>query len=414
MNGEEEVLDGFIRNRNIILWGTGNTANQFYLKYKDILPIYACTSNEMDIKPIPGLKAIPWTEIDVESDFIIICSIYYKEIRDQLLLFKEGVKFIDWKLFNALYEKCYCKKKLIVAVGQCEIREICQVLDKLQSFREKYSIIYYNEREVCSHGDRLNVIEAKDCLKSLTFSDYFMKPSAISPRAMNGFNHLQKALNKEGITITVSLFHFDSYWPQDIAKERSINKYYMTEKDKKLAAYIERDQMIERFVDDGLTVSQIMGKITKKDFFQSEEVLGNHDRTIKRVWIADKLSDIKILDFIEVSYSNLKLFCDRGHFNECLLREYVKRVLLYFQSNEGARELESLCVNNMFAELNELPIYPSTAIILGLEWVNRETLYRQRRYDGVRLLTFEEYMESLIQYCYLMKKAKEVCYFLNY
>lgn len=411
MDGVEEVLYDYIRNRNIILWGTGNTANQFYLKYKDLLPIYACTSNETDIKEIPGLKAIPWTEIDVESDFIIICSIYYKEIRDQLLLFKEGGKFIDWKLFNALYEKCYCKKKLIVAVGQCEIGEICQVLDGLKSFRENYSIIYYNEREVCSHGDRFNVVEAKDCLKSLTISDYFMKPSAISPRVMNGFNYLQKALSKEGITITVSLFHFDSYWPQDIAKERSVNKYYMTEKDKKLAAYIERDQMIERLVDDGLTVSQIMEKITKEDLFDPEKVLENHARTIKRVRIADKLSDIKILDFIETFYSKLKLFCDRGHFNEYLLREYVKRLLLYFQSNESVGELGSLCTNNMFVELNELPIYPSTVAILGLEWVKKGTLYRQKRYDGVKSLTFEEYMESLIRYCYLMKEARSVCYF---
>ena len=55
--------------------------------------------------------------------------------------------------------------------------------------------------------------------------------------------------------------------------------------------------------------------------------------------------------------------------------------------------------------INELPIYPSTARILNLEWINENTLYRQRRYDGVRLVTFEEYMEAFIQYC---KYAKEV------
>lgn len=272
-------------------------------------------------------------------------------------------------------------------------------------------VIYFNEWEVCSHGNMFDVAKVKDCLNILKIADYFIKPSSISPQAMKGFSDLQKKLGEECSVVTVSLFHFDSYWPQDIAKERSINKYYMAERNKKLAAYIEREQVIEKFVDEGLSVSQIMKKIANKDFFRSEEVIENHKRTIKRAQISDRISGIKISDFIESQYSKIKLFCDRGHFNKYLLREYVKRILIFFKDYEGIKEVENLCIDDMFTELNELPIYPSTASILELEWVKEDTLYRQKRYDGVRLLTFEEYMESLIQYCYLIKDTKKLCYF---
>ena len=52
------LIKNIMENKRIILWGTGNTAKVFFKKYSDILPIYACTSNEKDIVPIAHLNAI--------------------------------------------------------------------------------------------------------------------------------------------------------------------------------------------------------------------------------------------------------------------------------------------------------------------------------------------------------------------
>lgn len=197
----------------------------------------------------------------------------------------------------------------------------------------------------------------------------------------------------------------DSYWAQDIAKDRSTNKYYVAKDGRKLGAYIERDQVIEEFIDKDYSVNKIMDLICREDFFDYHTVINNHKNCIKRAQIADRVADIKMFDFIAQNFNRIKLYCDRGHFNENLLREYVKRILLFLGERESEKELSEKDISGITQHVNELPIYPSTAKILGLEWVNKSTLYRQCRYDGIKLVTFTEYMESFIQYC---QSAKEV------
>ena len=78
------LIKNVINNKRIVLWGTGNIAKGFYKKYHDKLPVYACTSNDRDIVPIESLNTIKPCEIEPQSDFIIICSVYYDEIRYKL------------------------------------------------------------------------------------------------------------------------------------------------------------------------------------------------------------------------------------------------------------------------------------------------------------------------------------------
>lgn len=405
-------MEELIGNRRIVLWGTGNTGNKFYQKYKDIMPIRACTSNDKEIVPIQQLPVIQHEDVNKKNDFVIICSIYYKEIRTQLMLegWEVNKDFVSYDFFQILYELKYENKKLIVFVGQCDIQDISIALNRLKSFRKDYAVWYYNERAVCKNGDLFHFEEAKECASILGKADYFIKPSSISPRISFGFNDLLKKLNEKCIVITIPLFHFDSYWPNDIAKERSINKYYMTKGGMKLSAYVERDQVIEHFVDEGMSVKEIMTKISSDSFFDPGEVVKNHENCIKRIRLSDRLSSIKIADYIAEHYNTDRLFCDRGHFEKTLLIEYVRRLLVYLDKRECTNELEDLDMDWLFAYVNELPIYPGASKILNLEWVNKDTVYRQRRYDGVKLVTFEEYMESFIKYCKTAKDILGYCY----
>ncbi len=400
-----------VGNRRIILWGTGNTGNAFYEKYRNDLDIYACTCNEKEFKSIAGLKTIQWDEIDRQIDFIIVCSIYYEEIRRQLMVrgFEVNVDFIKFDIFEELYEGFRENKKLILAIGQCEIREMITALKRLKNFKKYYSMIYYNERGICEHGDLFDWTLLKEFMNIIGMADYIMLPSAISPQAKYDFQYIKSFIGDKCSVITISLFNFDSYWPQDIARERSVNKYYMMQKNMKLPAYVERDQVIEKLVDENYSVKKIMELISKEDYFKKEDVMMNHQNSLKRFRLTDRLSDVKIGDFIESNYNLVKLYCDRGHFNQNLLREYVRRILNYLGANESLVELQNMDFEDMFMRINELPIYPSTAAILNLEWINRGTLYRQHLYSGIRTVTFEEYMETFIEYCFAVKKTLQFC-----
>ena len=159
--------------------------------------------------------------------------------------------FVKWDIFEKLYEAELHEKQLIVAVGQCEILFMCNALESLKSIQDKYSIIYFDEQKVCAHGNKCNLPETRECLKLLEMADYFMKPSVLSPQPMRNFQFLQEHISSQCKTITISLFNGDSYFPQDIAKERGLNKYYLVKHNQKLCAFVEIDQIIQRYIDEG-------------------------------------------------------------------------------------------------------------------------------------------------------------------
>lgn len=405
-------IEKLICGKKIVIYGNGNTGKEFYNKYKDILDIEGCTCSDREIIPIPGLKAVRCHEIDKGNCLIIICSIFYEEIRKKLIMldFKQNIDFVRWDIFELLFQINTNNKQLVVAVGQCEIREICTVFNRIQSFKNKYEIIYFDERKVCNHGDKFDILECYDCMFVLGKADIFIRPSVMAPKSTESFGYLQDRTNRKCKTIKVSLFIFDSYWPQDIANDREISKYYMIRPNTKLAAFVESERVIESMLDAGKSNDQIKKEILKEDFFDNELVIGNHQTALKRIRIADKLSDIKIYDYVEKNYNKIKLFCDRGHFSENMLDEYVKRIFAYLNEDACVQELNQIDISDIMEKVNELPIYPSTAKILNLHWIDRNTIYRMNINNKIKKVTIDEYIETMLEYYSEVRKLVKLYY----
>lgn len=394
-------------DKRIIIYGTGNTGKKFFDKYKSEFNVYACTDSNRETVPLGGLKMISYNEIDDQNDLLVICSIHYEEIRRRLLLdgLKPYVNFVKWNIFEALYQSIKYGKKLVLTVGQCEINEISVVLSKIKSFMAEYAILYFNERKVCSHGDQFSLEEYYDCQKLLPLADIFIQPVIFYERSAEGFFRLTSQLKAGCNVFKIALFDFDSYWTQDIGKWRTVTKFYVTRMNEKLQAYANRDQCVEKMVEDNLTIREILKRINDINFFEKEVVTDNHNRSIKRAVLTDRVADVKISDYIIEMYKKQKLYCDRGHFNMILLCEYVRRVLIKLNLLTGINELEELDLKYLFEYVNEQPIYPSVAKHLDLEWINRDTKYRMITYEKVRYVSFDEYMEELVTY-YI--KAREL------
>lgn len=405
-------LNKFLENKSIVIYGTGNTGKEFYDKYKDKLNIVGCTSSEKNIDSIENLMPLLCDEMDKEKVLLIICSVYYEEIRKNLILsgWSQNINFIRWDIFDKLYRAEENEKQIIVAVGQCEVKEMCEVLQRIKAFMQKYEVIYFDERRVCIQGDKFDLIENYDCCFVLEKAHLFIRPSVMTPKSVCGFDYLQQKINIFCKVIKISLFIFDSYWPQDIAKEREINKYYLIKPNTKLSAFVENDRIITSMLDEGLSNVQIKETIIKDNFFEKQVVLDNHKLTLKRIKLSDKISDIKIYDYVEQNYNHKKLFCDRGHFNENMLREYVKNILIYLNVTNCINELNTIKISDIFLKVNELPIYPSASKILGLEWIDKSTLYTMNINNVIKKVTFDEYIDIMLEYYSLSKKLIEMCY----
>ena len=375
-------LNKFLENKSIVIYGTGNTGKEFYDKYKDKLNIVGCTSSEKNIDSIENLMPLLCDEMDKEKVLLIICSVYYEEIRKNLILsgWSQNINFIRWDIFDKLYRAEENEKQIIVAVGQCEVKEMCEVLQRIKAFMQKYEVIYFDERRVCIQGDKFDLIENYDCCFVLEKAHYFIRPSVMTPKSVCGFDYLQRKIQKKCNVIKISLFIFDSYWPQDIGKERQIHKYYLTKPNTKLSAFVENDEIITNMLDEGQSNDQIKKKIMKDDFFKKEEVIDNHKTSLKRIRLSDKLSDIKVYDYVD-------------------------------QENECIKELNSLNICDIFEKINELPIYPSTYKILGLEWMDSDSLYTMNINNKIKKVTFEEYIDAMLEYYSLARKIIKLCYY---
>lgn len=404
-------MDREIFNKRIVIYGTGNTGKAFYEKYKNIKYIYACTSSDEGFCPLDSLKAVQYEDIDKEKDLLVICSVYYEEIRRKLLIdgFEPYKHFIKWDIYEKLLDHFENESRLMISVGQCEIFEMVTVLSRLRNFAQKYSILYFDERKVCSHGDKFSLEEFYDCQKILCLADIFICPTVFSQQSEEGFEILQRQLKSSCKTIKISIFDFDGYWAQDISKCRSLSKFYVAKPNIKVAAYTERDQCIEKMVEEDLSADEILRKIKDVNFFDGDMVKNNCTRSIKRAKLNDRVSDIKISDYLGNTYYKKRLYCDRGHFNENMLREYVRRILIYFNETDEIDLVDTIYVEDLYTHVNELPVYPSTARWLGLEWADENTRYRMIRDGRSENVTFEEYMENLIKYYIKAKDLLKLC-----
>lgn len=407
-------------HRRLIIWGTGNTGKAFYQKYKNIFSLNVCTSSEEQTEPIEDLKVIHFEDLDKSNDFIIICSIYYEEIERKLFLnnWIFGENYITSAFFETKYETEYLGKQLLVSIGRCKIYQISKTLKMIPGFREKYAVIHFDQPNVCASEKGYDFHKVKQCMEMLKSADILFRPTTITARLIADYENFKKKASAECREISVSLPLFGSYWPQDKGRERDVAKWYISPFGKNLKAYCERDYILEELIEEGKSKREIIESLSDINFVDKEKVLFNHHETLERAYFWDRISEIKITDYIEDNYQNKKLFCDRGHFSNSLLEEYVKRILRYLGETECLEALNSICFENLVEESGILPaseslIYPGTANVLDLKFVNEHAKYRFQLTDQTKLVTFREGLEMQIEYYMKARALLKLCYVNN-
>ncbi len=400
-----------IEGKRLIIYGTGNTGTNFYRTNKMKLNLKLCTSSDKLIIPIDGLDVIERTELDRETDFVIICSVYHQEIKNRLTFegWEQGINYLCHDEFIKQYDAEAEHKTVMVVIGQCHLDRIRMAFGDL-AVSEHYAVWFFNEREVCVSGDMFNYFKVRECVDVLRRAHILLKPSVVTSSRVKDFEYFMECLPPKCRIISFSLPMLGSYWPQDRGKETTIGKYYVTHQNIKIPAYVERDYIIENLIDEGKSTAEIIKYISDDKFFSKEEVIRNHQQTLKRGYFQDRLSEVKITDYIEENYNKKRLFYDRGHFGEDILKVYLARLLERLGEPEQKQEMDALDLSRYFG-INEAPIYPSTAHILNLEFVNGNTLLQMQLVDGVTMVTFTDYMERMIEYYKAAKRALECSYF---
>ncbi len=397
-----------LETSDIILLGTNFWAKEFYINYKDIYHIKSCvTTKEMHPAYLDENKEMPviaWEEYDKrEKDYLIICEGPYVFIENQILadVSKIFEEYIDIDIVRAVLTE----RKIAIVAGACQTVIAYDFLSELNGFKEEYMLYKFSVHLWRSKWSvRLlsyvkNMCEVYICMRHELENPMFFKPEELPE-------------NCKIITLPSALLRL--YWPQ---MGRNLNgawnPYFKgDEKNPFHGPFEYGDENINRMIDDGKDIDEIITCLTKDDFYSKTDVEQHMKTMFRMLEYEENECDIKIGNYIRNNYKEKMLYRDMAHMHTCLACELVREILEYLRMDTSELDEMERLVNNETIQkyqvhCTEVPVYPSVAIHMGLKWWSKDMVYDVTFYNGLKKMTFEEYIRSYYSVCSKTKQLLE-------
>jgi hypothetical protein len=392
---EKDSFNEQLHSRKLVIRGAGTIARKFYELYGHMLEISYCTTNQAD-ECLDGLTRIELEQILREKDkyFIIVCVGDYESVSFELI--SEGLMPIENFASSGLVAGVIEKKKIFLAVGQCELSVTNFIYINMPCINKTYLTLYYDEYKVLGIAGKLPILQSVlEVNEIIDMADYFIYPINLTSRG-NYYDRLLLKVNPKCCTVGVPLATFEGYWPQDNVKDYyEQSPYYLT-----LNIRLRRDINIENSFANHIE-NDVLNQISRDDFYDEVTLNKCFNRTIKKFQILERKSDVIISDYYQENYKKQKLFLDRGHASDFVLKEYARRILEKCNIDFKLEELKKVDLNWYIESHNEFPIYPSVRKYLG--WTEDDK-YLYNNGEKTVCLNFKEYIEIIYNY---IKKGRE-------
>ncbi len=397
-----------LQSKRIILFGAGVIAEEFYQEHKECLRISHCVSNlqkEWGERAFLGeldVKQYKQEELE-EGDYLVVCGpLAFRTI--ELQLEADGLKIYEHYIESKLASAIWQNKKIAVFYGECIMRDIYRCIIRVPVFQNVYTSIFTQViREQAVITNRL-LYYAKDVCDL-----YIYTPKLLDRDSIYAVH--KEELPPDCIVVSVSNLVMILYWPQVSYVLRQTNENYLYPYDIKRdeifghILYRRGDLNINAMVLQGLSTKEIVDRLSDEDFYSEKQIWRHKEIFFKSVGMAEKAVDITILDYLKDNYSTISLYQNFAHPNNCVIWEYVRRLLIRLGfSIEGWDDLKEK-LNDAAHRGGEVPIYPSTAKHLKLNFINEQTRYEVIVGNGIEQMTFRECIEHYAEYT---RKAVEI------
>lgn len=397
-----------LADRRIILFGAGEVAEEFYEKYGTVLNISHCVSNyqkewgEAAFMGKLDVRKYVRSEIQ-ENDYIIVCGMFaFRSI--VLQLNAEDMRMYEDFVESSIAEAIMENKKIALFYGQCILRDVYKCLVQVPAFNEEYAPVFTqvikDQAAVLNRAlyymKDLSDLYVYTPKKVLNDSIFFLSPSELPADCR---------------VVSVSNLVVPIYWPQCDAKLEHYNDWYLHAYNSRRnldffhTLYRRGDDNINKMIQDGMSVDQVVDTLSSEDFYTEKQVLRNRDVSFKLVGIGENNIDVKILDYLKDNYQKEMLYQNWVHPNKAVVWEYVARLLTVL--GISAHEVEHLKERSPehIHQSGDVPIYPSVIKHLKLEFVDEDTKYEVMTGNGIVYMDFREYTAHFAEYT---KKAIEI------
>ncbi|MGN0375540.1 MAG: WcbI family polysaccharide biosynthesis putative acetyltransferase [Butyrivibrio sp.] len=404
-----EIVKRRLQNGNIILWGYNEKAKAFYHKYKDIFNIKGCVTEQREhpaylLDEIREMPIVKWDEYKgEENDYVIVFAAPFVHIENQILA--SGLVVFEEYVDSTLAEYVLSGKKIAIVSGNCQIATICDFLQEVKSFTDEYMVFRFST----------HYWKSRYSLKSLSYLRSMCDLYICMQHEEDDIHFFsQEELPETCKIVRVPSALLRLYWPQmKVGRENSQNEFFMKDKSYKQHGPFEYgDANINRMMVEGMSVNEVIKRLEADDFYSEEQVKKHINMVFRTLEYEEEGCDIKISDFIMEKYCEKMLYRDMTHMQPVLIWEMVKRILQYLNMDTTeAEEMNQTGCNAVEQSYNahctQIPIYPSVAKHMGLAWYCEDIRYDVTFYNGLRKMTFEEYIRSYWEVCGTIKRLRE-------
>ena len=404
----KEIIKKQLGEKELVLWGVNDKAKEFYKKYKAVYNIKKCITDQKNYpewfdeeKKIPIVK---WEEYEIEeSDYIIILSSPFIHIENQIQA--SGMKIFEEYVDCNLIEVALSDKKIAVMAGNCQIMMIYEFMNQLKTFKDEY-IFYSFPTHIWKSRYSVKLL----CyLKSVCDLYICMRHEKEDVMFFSGE---ELPVDCKILTLPCSISRL--YWPQlKINRKGAENDYFIKSRlTNEHGAFEYGDININRMIKEGKSLDEVVKCLTDEDFYTKEEVDEHLEMAMRVLEYEEDRCDIQYLPYVKEHFKKNMLYKDMIHLQVSFIWWIVKQILIYLNMDTAeAEEMERLQSDPKSLEYavhcTEVPVYPSVAKHMGIEWYNKDTLYDVTFYNGRRKLTFEEYIRAYYELCSKMKEIYE-------
>ena len=398
-----------LTNSNIILWGYTQLAKEFYEEYRGILHIAGCVTEESE-HPMyldeekESVPIVMWQDYKRgETDYFIIVKSPFVYIVNQLIanhleIFKD---FIDYNTSRA----ALTNKKIAVLAGDCQVQVIFQMMRRIKDISDKYFLCYF---PIHLHVNRW-------ALTWLSHVKNYCELYICNRHGDEDVRYFKKEeLPSDCKIVVIPKARIRLYWPQmKMSWKGASNEYFIfNKKTREHGPFELGDTNINRMIREGKDVDEVVDTLMSEDFYTEKQARNHIESMIRMLEYEEEGCDIKLSPYILENYQKKMLYRDTAHIEKDLIWEMVRDILEYLhldttECTKLAYDINASSDSIYKGHCTEVPVYPSIAKHLGLEWCNKDTLYEVTFYNGIRKMTFEEYVRAYYSVCSKMKQIQE-------
>ncbi len=395
-----------LETKDIILFGAGNYAREFYAKHSNRIHIRYCISNDANqhVFTVGDRQICPVIHIDnmIRTDeLIVVCAENRMDMENQLkeMGLDYGVDYISSVMAAAVLSD----KKLALLYGVCYIRAINSCIltsDNFMSEYEPFLWLSYHE---------MNAVEYEEFSFVMEMCDVFIYNLRQSYRKKKENEAYLSRLKPSCMTMSVPPVSFAGYLPRTQGYVGMENAYNVTSTKGIYATFHEPDYNINRLIDEGYCLNDIKKIVSDVNFYSKSFLEDNYYRELSQAHATDEQADMHIIDYIDSNIRKKRLYLTENHVTNDLAIEYSRRILVML-GIEPDLDVDAL-MRTRLVNSSESPVYPSVIDKLGLTMYGNNPKYTLFTYRGDVEVTFDEYVERYYDFCSAMKRYKENGYF---